>query len=49
MEVTDRFKGLDLIDRMPKELWTELTVLNCSVGENPWESPGLQGDQISQS
>ena len=24
MEVTDRFKGLDLIDRMPEELWTEI-------------------------
>ena len=22
MEVTNRFKGLDLIDRVPKELWT---------------------------
>ena len=24
MEVTDRFKGLNLIDRVPKELWTEV-------------------------
>ena len=24
MEVRDRFKGLDLIDRVPKELWTEV-------------------------
>ena len=24
MEVTDGFKGLDLIDRGPKELWTEV-------------------------
>ena len=23
MEVTNRFKGLDLIERVPKELWTE--------------------------
>ena len=23
MEVTDRVKGLDLIERMPEELWTE--------------------------
>ena len=23
MEVTNRFKGLDLIDRAPEELWTE--------------------------
>ena len=24
MEVTDRFKGLDLVERMPEELWTEV-------------------------
>ena len=23
MEVTNRFKGLDLIDRVPEKLWTE--------------------------
>ena len=24
MKVTDRFKGLDLIERVPEELWTEV-------------------------
>ena len=24
MEATNRFKGLDLIDRVPEELWTEI-------------------------
>ena len=24
MEVTNRFKGLDLIDKVPEELWTEI-------------------------
>ena len=24
LEVTNRFKGLDLIDRVPEELWTEV-------------------------
>ena len=24
MEVTNRFKGLDLIDRVPEELWLEV-------------------------
>ena len=24
MEVTNRFKGLDLVDREPEELWTEV-------------------------
>ena len=27
----------------------ELMLLNCSVGEDSWESLGLQGDQTSQS
>ena len=24
VEVTNRFKGLDLIDRVPEELWTDI-------------------------
>ena len=24
VEVTNRFKGLDLVDRMPEELWTKI-------------------------
>ena len=24
VEVTDRFEGLDMIDRVPEELWTEV-------------------------
>ena len=24
MEVTNTFKGLDLVDRMPEEIWTEV-------------------------
>ena len=27
VEVTNRFKGLDLIDRVPDELWTEVPVI----------------------
>ena len=27
----------------------ELMLLNCGVGEDSWESPGLQGDSTSQS
>ena len=27
VEVTKRFKGLDLIDRVPKELWTEIGII----------------------
>ena len=29
MEVTNRFKGLDLIGRVPDELWTEL----CDIAQ----------------
>ena len=36
------------------EIWTikkveELTLLNCDVGKDSWESLGLRGDQSSQS
>ena len=38
------------------EIWTkirlsaeELMLLNCGIGEDSWESLGLQGDQTSQS
>ena len=27
MEMTDRFKGLDLVDRVPAELWTEICTI----------------------
>ena len=30
MEVTNRFKGLDLIDRVPEDIWAEV---NYSVQE----------------
>ena len=30
VKVTNRFKGLDLIDRVPEELWTE--VCNAKIG-----------------
>ena len=29
VEVTNRFKGLDLIDRAPEELWTEV----CDIAQ----------------
>ena len=33
-----------------KESWAkELMLLNCGVGEDSWESLGLEGDQTSQS
>ena len=32
MEVTNRFKGLDLIDRVPEELWTEVHDIVQEIG-----------------
>ena len=32
VEVTNRFKGLDLIDRVPEELWTEVPDIVQEVG-----------------
>ena len=29
VEVTNRFKGLDLIDKVPEELWTEI----CNIAQ----------------
>ena len=31
MEVINRFKGLDLVDRVHEELWMEV----CSIGQEP--------------
>ena len=36
MEVTNRFKGLDLIDRMPEELWTEVRDIVQEAGIRPF-------------
>ena len=32
VEVTNRFKGLDLIDRVPDELWTEVSDIVQEIG-----------------
>ena len=32
VEVTNRFKGLDLIDRMPEALWTEVPDIAWETG-----------------
>ena len=32
MEVTNRFKGLDLIDRVPEELWREVYDIEQEAG-----------------
>ena len=35
VEVRNRFKGLDLIDRVPDELWTEVRDIVQETGINP--------------
>ena len=35
MEVRNRFKGLDLIDRVPDELWSEVVTLYRRQGSRP--------------
>ena len=42
VEVRNRFKGLDLIDRMPDELWTEVcdTVQETGMKTIPMEKEG---------
>ena len=39
VEMTNRFKGLDLIDRMPEELWMEVhkTVQEAVIKNHPQE------------
>ena len=39
VEVTNRFKGLDLIDRVPEELWTEVHDIAQETGsrQSPWK------------
>ena len=42
VEVTNRFKGLDLIDRVPEELWMEVChlVQEAGIKTNPKERYG---------
>ena len=35
MKVGNRFKGLDLIDRVPDELWTEVRDIVQETGSRP--------------
>ena len=36
-EVTNRFKGLDLIDRVSEEIWTEVHDIVQETGPSPWK------------
>ena len=50
MEVTSRFKGLDLIDRVPEELWMEVhnTVQEAGIKTIPKKRKWKQAKWLSE-
>jgi len=48
MEVTSRFKGLDPIDRVPEELWTEVcdTVQEAVIKTIPKKEEMQKGEMV---
>ena len=50
MKVTNRFKGLDLINRLPKELWTEVhdTVQEAVIKTTPKEKKCKKAKWLSE-
>ena len=50
MEVRNRFKGLDLIDREPDELWTEVhdIVQETGIKTIPMEKKGKKAKSLSE-
>ena len=50
VEVRNRFKELDLIDRVPKELWTEVrdTVQEAGIKTIPQEKEMQESKRLSE-
>ena len=50
VEVTNRFKGLDLIDRVPEELWTEVCdiVQETGIRTIPMEKKCKKAEWLSE-
>ena len=50
VKVTSRFKGLDLIDRVPDELWTEVRVIvqKSGIKTNPKKKKGKKAKWLSE-
>ena len=50
VEVTNRFKGLDLIDRVPEELWMEVcdTVQEAMIKTIPKKKKCKKAKQLSE-
>ena len=50
VEMRNRFKGLDLIDRVPEELWTDVhdIVQEAVVKTNPKKKKGKKAKRLSE-
>ena len=48
MKVTKRFKGLDLIDRVPDELWTKVPDIVQEAGIRPSPRPKWLSEEALQ-
>ena len=46
VEVMNRFKGLDLVDRMPQELWTEICNTTGGSDQNHSREEEMQEDKV---
>jgi len=47
VEVTNRFKGLDLIDRVPEELWTQIhNIVTRGSDQNYPKEKEIQEDKV---
>ena len=46
LEVTNRFKGLDMVDRVPEELWTEVIILYRRTGPEPSQRKMHEGKVV---
>ena len=46
MEVRNSFKGLDLIDRLPEELWMEVHCTGDSNQDHPQEKEMQKGKMV---
>ena len=46
VEVTNRFKGLDLIDRVPEELWMEICDIVHGAMYHPQEKEMQKGKMV---
>ena len=46
VKVRNRFKGLDLIDKVPEELWTEIHDSVQETGKNHFQEKEMQKGQM---